>query len=106
MSSNTNGFNYYSDYQGHGGAHVIIIVILFFGLVLLGSSFKKDKPVNNSNVKNDNTNINVDQNSSSDNYDINRDNINSNNINGNGVDNNSNVDNNEPKGNMFEYYQG
>ncbi len=49
MNANTNGFNYSSDYQGHNGVHVIILVFLFFGLLAFGASMKKDVPDNSYN---------------------------------------------------------
>lgn len=49
VSANTNGFNYSSDYQGHNGVHVIILVFLFFGLLAFGASMKKDVPDNSYN---------------------------------------------------------
>ena len=49
MGTNTNGFNYSSDYQGHNGVHIVIVVLLFFGLLAFGSSFKKGVPNNEGN---------------------------------------------------------
>jgi len=100
MNTNTNGFNFYSDYQGHGGVHIIIIVILFFGLILLGASFKNDKPTDNS-YNNVDDSVNIDNNS-----DLNNDYDNTNNSNDNTSNQNDNDVNDNSKGNMFEYYQG
>ena len=95
MSTNTNNFNYYSDYQWHGGVHIIIIVILVFSLIAFGSSINKDKSNNSSNSINNNSSID-NNNNSINNYDDGVDDIQS----------DDNLDNNESSGKMFEYYKG
>jgi hypothetical protein len=92
MDTNTNGFNYSSDYQGHGGTHIIIIVLIFLCLLVFGSSVKKDVPNNNFDNDIKDTDYPVD---------------NSNNQVDEKIDNGSvNDDENRSSGKMFEYYGG
>lgn len=92
MSTNTNNFNYYSDYQGHGGVHIVIVLLLFLGLLVFGSNISNDNSINNDIDNSYYDNDSVD-NSINDDFDNQYDDSDSSNI------NNSN-------GKMFEYYKG
>ena len=98
MNSNTNGFNYYSEYQGHKGPYVIILLIIFLCL-MFAKSFKRDEPIDDINSSNNN----YDETYYND-LDNNSDSVN---------DNDSNISNNSDSSiddqdnhNLFEYYQG
>jgi len=98
MSVNTNGFNYSSDYQGHSGSLIIILVFLFLGIIAFGSSIKKDVPDNSYNNNYDNS-YDSNENYSDDFSDV-QDSSENNDVN---TDNTDNSDNSEHK--IFDYYQ-
>lgn len=92
MDTNTNGFNFSSDYQGHGGLHIIIIVLIFLCLLVFGSSIKNEVPDSNVNTSDAVNNTPVD---------------NSNNhVDDKTNDGNINDDENKSSGKIFEYYEG
>lgn len=95
MSVNTNGFNYSSDYQGHSGSLIIILVFLFLGIIAFGSSIKKDVPDNSYNNNYDNS-YDSNENYSDDFSDV-QDSSENNDV------NTDNTDNSEHK--IFDYYQ-
>jgi len=94
MSANTNGFYYSSDYQGHKGPYVIIVLFVLMG-VIMASSFKNREP-NTSNSYDDSSYNNVD------NYDDYNDEFN-NSVDGNNDDVNTGTDTSDHK--IFDYYQ-
>ena len=97
MSANTNGFYYSSDYQGHKGPYVIIVLFVLMG-VMMASSFKNREPDTVSSYD-DNSYNNYDD---VDNYNNDYNGESNNNVDDN-VDVNTDTTPSEHK--IFEYYQ-
>lgn len=87
MNTNTNGFNYSSEYQGHGGVIVLIFLVFLIGALLMGS-LKNNVEPNTSSHSEDKTNSSVNDNYDNSNFEDGTS-INSSDVDDNNEDNSS-----------------